>query len=450
MKSIRWQSVPIKQVYLGLYDGPHATPKEAPDGPIFLGIKNLSEDGHLDFSEIRHIAEEDFPAWTRRVQPRPGDIVFSYEAALHRYAIIPDGFRGCLGRRLALIRPNPQVVDTHFLFFSFFSPQWRETIATRIFSGATVDRIPLISFPDFPIRLPPLPLQHTIAGILAAYDDLIENNARRIANLEERARLLYEEWFVRLRFPGHEGVKLAKPEMGMVPQGWEIKRLDEVCSITMGQSPSSEFYNLAGKGLPFHQGVADFGSRFPTDRVYCTAEHRIAHAGDILLSVRAPVGRLNLSLRRIVIGRGLCALRSTGDSQRFVFQQLKERFQEEDIIGNGAIFNAVTKDEVSRIQLLWPSPDVLSAFENYLQPIFSFVEDLSKTNTALRQTRDRLLPGLISGEIDVSGWIEEGKEKVVGLPARREVPLGRVAEMADKYEPEPVEREGMEWKSLWE
>src|SRR5436190_2590502 len=111
-----WKRVPIESIYLGLFDGPHATPKPAAAGPIFLGIKNITEDGRLDLSEISHIAEEDFHEWTRRVTTQPGDIVFTYEATLNRYAIIPQGFRGCIGRRLALISPNSEMVDARFLF----------------------------------------------------------------------------------------------------------------------------------------------------------------------------------------------------------------------------------------------------------------------------------------------------------------------------------------------
>ncbi len=110
-----WVRVPVQEVYEGLYDGPHATPPEAENGPVFLGIGNITDDGHLDLQNVRHIAEEDFFRWTKRVTPQAGDIVFTYEATLNRYAIVPKDFRGCLGRRLALIRPNKSAVDTRFL-----------------------------------------------------------------------------------------------------------------------------------------------------------------------------------------------------------------------------------------------------------------------------------------------------------------------------------------------
>ncbi|MGH3087424.1 MAG: restriction endonuclease subunit S, partial [Rubrobacteraceae bacterium] len=221
---------------MNLYDGPHATPKPVSNGPVFLGIKNITDDGRLDLSEIRHISEEEFPRWTRRVLLQPGDIVFTYEATLNRYAIIPEGFRGCLGRRLALIRPDPQKVDTRFLFYYFFGDDWRTTIAKNMLSGSTVDRIPLTSFPEFEITLPPLPTQRKIASVLSAYDDLIENNTRRIEILEEMARAIYREWFVHFRFPGHEKVGMVDFPLGKVPEGWEVKKLGDVMELAYGKA----------------------------------------------------------------------------------------------------------------------------------------------------------------------------------------------------------------------
>ncbi|MBV9688510.1 MAG: restriction endonuclease subunit S [Ktedonobacteraceae bacterium] len=276
-----------------------------------------------------------------------------------------------------------------------------------------------------PVCIPPLSSQRKIAAILSAYDDLIENNTRRIAILEEIVQALYREWFVHFRFPGHEKNRMVESELGMIPEGWEVVKLGDVCNITMGQSPSSQFYNTSREGIPFHQGVADFGTRFPIDRVYCTIEGKIAYTRDILFSVRAPVGRMNIANKKIVIGRGLSAIRSKTENQIFVFQQLKERFQEEDTIGNGAIFKAVTRGELSEIKIVQPPRSAISLFEEYLSPMFWDIEVLIKKNTNLRQTRDLLLPKLISGELDVENLdIEVGEtlntegEGMAGLACR--------------------------------
>jgi type I restriction enzyme S subunit len=174
-----WELVPISNLYAGLYDGPHATPKPSESGPIFLGIGNVTERGELDLSGIRHIAEQDFAMWTRRVLPVPGDIVFTYEATLHRYAMIREGFRGCLGRRLALIRPDAERVDPYFLLYSMLDDEWRREVTSKIISGATVDRVPLISFPRFQIRVPTLAVQREIGASIRACEELADNCSRR-------------------------------------------------------------------------------------------------------------------------------------------------------------------------------------------------------------------------------------------------------------------------------
>ena len=163
----------------------------------------------------------------------------------------------------------------------------------------------------FPVPAPIV--QKNIADILSAYDDLMENNRRRIALLEEAARLLYREWFVHFRFSGHEHVKF---DDGL-PEGWGWKPLIEIAEVVMGQSPKSIFYNEIGEGFPFHQGVTGYGRRFVTDRIYSSAATKVAKAGDILVSVRAPVGRINITRNNIVLGRGLAAIRSRAAQQSF-------------------------------------------------------------------------------------------------------------------------------------
>jgi type I restriction enzyme S subunit len=143
--------------------------------------------------------------------------------------------------------------------------------------------------------MPGLIEQQQIAAILTAYDDLIETNNQRIATLEAIAQQIYKEWFVRLRFPNWEHT----PFHHGIPDGWEVKPLSNFCRLVMGQSPSSEFYNDSGNGLPFHQGVSFFNNRFPTHNIFCNTEGRIAEKGNILFSVRAPVGRINIATDKL-------------------------------------------------------------------------------------------------------------------------------------------------------
>jgi len=274
--------------------------------------------------------------------------------------------------------------------------------ARSLAGGAAQPDLGHDAFKSISFTYPDLEAQRRIAGILSAYDELIENNQRRIRILEDMARSLYHEWFIYFRYPGHESVPLTDSLLGPIPQGWEVKKLKEVCNLTMGSSPKSEFYNETGEGQPFHQGVTNFGDRFPTDRLFCTVEGRIAEAGDILFSVRAPVGRMNITDKKIIIGRGLSAMRHKGGHQAFLWEQLRAKFTEYDMMGNGAIFASVTKDDMQGIELLFPTEQVVQDATRYFEPLHAEIEVIIKQSANLRQTRDLLLPRLLSGQVSVS------------------------------------------------
>lgn len=393
---MKWEKVKIKEICTGIYDGPHATPPISSDGAIFLGITNF-RNGRLDLSEIRYISEADFPKWTKRVIPKENDIVFSYEATLNLYAIIPSGFRGCLGRRMALLRVNENKVYYKFLYYYFYSESWRRVIKTNTVLGATVDRIPLIKFPDFIVELPPLEMQYKIANILSSYDDLIENNQKQIKLLEEAAQRLYKEWFVNLRFPGYENT----PIIDGVPKGWKEQTLADIADVVMGQSPKSEFYNEQKNGLPFHQGVANFATRFVDDEIYSTSFTRVAEANSILFSVRAPVGRINITKNKIVIGRGLAAINHKFGYQNYLFYLLKERFFKDNLIGNGSIFSSISKDELLAQKFMIPVDSLVKYYNHIAENIDLKIFALDTQIKVMIEARNRLLLKLMNGEIEV-------------------------------------------------
>ncbi len=239
--------------------------------------------------------------------------------------------------------------------------------------------------------------QRKIAAILTAYDDLIEVNKRRIALLEKMAEELYREWFVRLRFPGYQDTRFVKG----VPEGWGETQLGKIARFTMGQSPKSEFYNEIGEGLPFHQGVGTYGDRFPSTSTYCSIDGRRAFKGDILFSVRAPVGRLNIADCDMIIGRGLAAVKHNDGLNSYLYYLLKTVFANEDIIGNGAIFNSVGKEELARFAVHGHPEPLVKKFESIAGPIDQQIERLIRGTDILAKTRDLLLPRLISGKLSV-------------------------------------------------
>ena len=401
-----WDIKPLEEV--ASFQNGHAFYKDgySDSGLIAIDLLNVSEEGKLKLSSRdKHVSQELSNRFSRFILKK-GDIIIVMTdmtqslGILGKCAVINQSDTYILNQRMGRIVPDEEKILRNYLYY-FINSEFFLKPLHSLAKGAVQKYVNTDDIKKNKVFLPPKRVQERIANILSDYDDLIENNTRRIAILEEMAQSLYREWFVHFRFSGHEKNTMVESPLGMIPEGWEVVRLGDVCFITMGQSPRSQFYNSDGNGLPFHQGVTNFGNRYPTDRMYCTAEGRLAQAGDILFSVRAPVGRINIADKKIIIGRGLSAIKSKTDNQAFIFQQLKEQFQKEDSIGNGAIFKAVTKEDVHGIKLVYPMQEVISIFEAHVKPIFSMLEVITNKNAILRRTRDLLLPKLISGELDV-------------------------------------------------
>jgi len=379
---MKWEKVAIKDICTGIYDGPHATPPLSDTGAIFLGISNFNN-GRLDFSDIRYISEDDLPKWTKRVIPQKNDIVFSYEATLNLYAIIPEGFRGCLGRRMALLRVDETKADYKFLYYYFYSDAWRATVNENIVLGATVDRIPLIKFPDFPVELPPLETQHRIADILSAYDDLIENNQRQIKLLEEAAQRLYKEWFVDLRFPGHENTKIVDG----VPEGWSRGLLKELISVNYGKDH---------KKAPDDGNIPVYGSGGLMRKC-----NKSLFSGEAVLIPRK--GSLNhimyVDETFWTVDTMFYATMKQPHTAVFVYFFVKAFDMYSMNIG--AAVPSMTTKILDAMDVVIPDKETLEKFDKLTKTHFNKIKTLQGQNNRLKIARDLLLPKLMSGEVEV-------------------------------------------------
>lgn len=400
---MKWEKAAIKSVCKGIYDGPHATPPVSDTGAIFLGISNFSN-GRLDLSNIRFISENDLPRWTKRVTPQASDIVFSYEATLNLYAVIPDGFRGCLGRRMALIRVDEEKAYYKFLYYYFYSDAWRVVIQENTVLGATVDRIPLVKFPDFLIDLPPLVTQHRIADILSAYDNLIENNQKEIKLLEEATQRLYKEWFVDLRFPGYEDVKIVDG----VPEGWKKDTIDSRIELLSGYAFKSSEFNDEGKyKIITIKNVKD--GQFDGDNVNCMInipekmpEHCKLVDGDILLSLTGNVGRVCIVHgENFLLNQRIAKLRSNNMAYTYCLFRSKDMFDNMNNLTNGVAQQNLSPIRTGKINIVFPTDALIQMFEKTVNPMLNKITVLNKSILSLSQARDRLLPKLMNGEIEV-------------------------------------------------
>jgi type I restriction enzyme S subunit len=269
---------------------------------------------------------------------------------------------------------------------------------------------------SFPLGIPPRTEQIAIAHILGTLDDKIELNRRMNETLEAMARALFKSWFVDFdpvrakaegRNPG-----LPKPladlfpdsfedsELGAIPKNWRVGSVDDEFDLTMGQSPPGDSYNAAGVGLPFYQGCTDFGFRFPTRRIYCAAPTRLAKAGDTLVSVRAPVGEMNMATEECAIGRGVAAVRHKTGSRSYCYQFMQSleevfaRFEAE-----GTVFGSIGKKDFHAIACVKVPRELVLAYEARVWPFDNRVAVNERESRTLATMRDALLPKLISGEL---------------------------------------------------
>ena len=231
-------------------------------------------------------------------------------------------------------------------------------------------------------------------------------------NLEAMAKQLYDYWFVQFDFPNEEGnpYKSSGGAMmwneklkRMIPQGWNNGLLSDVAIITMGQSPDGSSYNELGEGSIFYQGSTDFGLRFPSIRQYTTSPNRCANKGDILMSVRAPVGALNIANNDCCIGRGLSALSSKIGSITHLYYLMNDfRLKFEGMNSAGTTFGSITKDELFNLPVVIPTKSVISEFEKVCEPIFDKQMIIGEEINVLTKQRDELLPLLMNGQASVN------------------------------------------------
>lgn len=338
---------------------------------------------------------------------RIGDVIIAtvgshpslIESAAGRSCVVNSLVEGFyLNQNAVCVRTkNLDVLDQRYLGYLCKERNFMHYIQNKGRGAANQMRIAIGAIKEYELDLPDIDIQRRIAHILSAYDDIIENNQKQIKLLEEAAQRLYKEWFVDLRFPGYENCKIVDG----VPVEWKKKKLDEIADVIMGQSPKSEFYNKEHKGLPFHQGVGSYGARFVQDDTYSTSFTKVAEANSILFSVRAPVGRLNITKNKIVIGRGIAAINSKSGFQSYLFYVLKERFFKDDILGNGAIFASISKNELLNQVFVIPDEKIMSAYEKIAAALDKKIEVVDMQLQQLVEARDRLLPKLMNGEIEV-------------------------------------------------
>ena len=332
---------------------------------------------------------------------------------------IADDFNDViLGYHCALITPNKDILDGRYLNALMHTGYAKKYFACNASGSGQRYALSAEILNSFPVPVIPLQKQKQIGEIFSALDKKIELNKQINQNLEALAKQLYDYWFVQFDFPDENGRPYKSSGGKMVwndklkreiPEGWDDGILIDIANITMGQSPDGSSYNEVGEGMLFYQGSTDFGMRFPSVRQYTTAPSRFAKKGDILMSVRAPVGSINIANNDCCIGRGLSAINSKLGSIShlyYILNDLRIAFDQRNAAGT--TFGSITKEDLYSLPIIIPSDEVIRAFDKICSPMFDRQMILGEEIDILTKQRDELLPHLMNGQVSVNSDLSLG------------------------------------------
>jgi type I restriction enzyme, S subunit len=375
----------IKTGALEIGDGYRAKLSElGGDGPIFLRAGHVRET-HIDLAGVERFDRRLAGAVSSKMS-RTGDVIVTtkgnstgrvsfVDASMPPFVYSPHlSYWRCL---------DTQKIVPAFLRYWSRSRQFHTQLAGL---AASTDMAPYLSLVDqrrLRIALPYVEEQHEISEVLSALDYKIELNRRMDETLEAIAREIFKSWF--------------PDNADNLPS-----TVREEFNLTMGQSPPGDTYNQTGDGVPFFQGCTDFGLRYPDARIYCKAPTRFAEAGDTLISVRAPVGDLNMAKQNCSIGRGIAALRHKSGSRSYTYYAAKSlKHQLDAFEAEGTVFGSIGKDQFKALTVCAPSAKAIRDFEQFAKPIDDLIERNHTETEVLSALRDALLPKLMSGEIRI-------------------------------------------------
>lgn len=349
-----------------------------PSGVPVVRGQNIKEGGELDESDLVFVEPETaarFPACLLN----EGDLVFPHRGAIGRVGIVGKR-QMLLSSSMMKLTVDPLKADPRFVFYYFRGPGQNELLMRASTVGTPGIGQPLTSLRGIPIQIPELDQQRAIAEVLSALDDKIAANKKLVQVADDL------------------GASLTRNAL----DSSESIALSTIADIVMGSSPLGTSFNEVGEGTVFYQGVRDFGFRFPCNRVWTTAAAKLARSGDTLLSVRAPVGRVNLATEKTCIGRGVASVRSSSGRPFTLFHILKDSHEAwAPFEAEGTVFGSINKGQLASLRVPRLKPEYEDQLEAMLAPMERVIGSALRENTNLAATRDALLPQLMSGKLRV-------------------------------------------------
>lgn len=442
---MNWNKVKLSEVTTILGDGLHGTPIYDPNGEYyFINGSNLLNGKIVTSDKDKKVSYQEYLKHKKNLNDRT--ILVSINGTLGNVAIY-NNEKIILGKSACYFNVKENI-DKLFIKYVISSPFFKAYIH-NLSTGTTIKNVSLKLMRDFEFYLPNLHIQKKISNILGTLDNKIDLNTQINQTLEQIAQALFKSWFVdfdpvRAKVQAlSDGLSFEQAELAAmqaisgktpeeltalsqtqpdryaelaktakafpcemvevdeveVPKGWELSTIGDCYDVVMGQSPKGETYNENKQGMLFYQGRAEFGWRFPTPRLFTTDPKRIAEQNSILMSVRAPVGDINIALEKCCIGRGLAALQHKSKSLSFGLYQIQSIKPELDLFnGEGTVFGSINQANLKNIQIINPDEKFIQLFEKYLSPFDSRIMNNEIENNVLKEIRDLLLPRLLNGE----------------------------------------------------
>ena len=380
-----------------IVDCPHSTAYDEGTGYPLVRTPNIGR-GRLIYSGMHRVCEEVYNKRNARAIPQTNDLIFAREATAGNVALIREGEKVCLGQRTVLIRPNANLVNPAFLTYHLLAPEQQYKLLSTA-NGATVAHVNMPTIRNLKLSLPPLATQHRIATILSRYDSLIENYQKQIKLLEEAAQRLYKEWFVDLRFPGHENTNIVDG----VPEGWEKKSIGEIGEYLNGFAFKPSDWQDLGKPIikikEMGNGVTNETPRNSGERV--PAKYLIK-AGDLLFSWSATLmviiwsgeeGWLNQHLFKVTPVKGI--------DREFLLQSISNAIVEFQNLTTGSTMKHIQRNKLDQVFVNVPNAEIMKRYSDISEKTRSNILSLQSQLRLLTEARDRLLPKLMSGEIEI-------------------------------------------------
>ena len=402
---MKWEKKKLCECTEYITDGDHQPAPKADKGVHFIKIKDIVNN-QVSFDAQVYVPQEYYDNLPMERKPQKEDVLYTVVGSFGIPSYVQTDELFCFERNIALLHPN-KAIEPRFLYYSLKNPAFYKGVEI-VANGSAQKLIPLSKLKDLKISVPDKEAQHRIADILSVYDNLIENNQKQIKLLEEAAQRLYKEWFVDLRFPGHENTKIVDG----VPEGWRVASIADICDTVGGGTPSTKIQSYYEKGDILWVTPTDITRNFSlalldtekkiTPEGLKNSSAKMLPAETILMTSRASVGFFGMCKYEVCTNQGfISCIPKRENLQMYLLFNLKSRVEEIRQKAGGSTYLEISKTVFRELKIILPKDEVLAEYQKNVHDIFDEIYCRTEMIKSLVDMRNRVLPKLMSGEVEV-------------------------------------------------